>query len=63
MSVCDIENKATSLLPVGAGLALFICLLVGTAYTGAALNPVRAFGPAVIRGQFHRYHCVEITDI
>ena len=32
----------------GVGLALLFAMLVGGPFTGAALNPARAFGPAVV---------------
>jgi MIP family channel proteins len=34
----------------GIGLTLWICILVGGPLTGAALNPARAFGPALVAG-------------
>ena len=36
----------------GIGLTLLFCILVGGPLTGAALNPARAFGPALISGQW-----------
>lgn len=32
----------------GIGLAVFVCALTGGALTGAAMNPARAFGPALV---------------
>ena len=37
----------------GIGLAIFVCALVGGALTGAAMNPARAFGPALIAWEWH----------
>ncbi len=37
--------------PVGIGLALFICELFGTNYTGGSLKPARTFGPDVVLGK------------
>jgi aquaporin Z len=37
----------------GIGLALFVCALVGGALTGAAANPARAFGPALVAWEWH----------
>jgi len=34
------------------GLAVTLCHLVGIPYTGASINPTRAFGPAAITGAF-----------
>ena len=34
----------------GIGLTLWMCVLAGGPLTGAALNPARAFGPALIAG-------------
>src|SRR5436190_20158159 len=38
------KSKATSVAPVGFGLALFVAMLAGTYFTGAGLNPARSFG-------------------
>jgi MIP family channel proteins len=37
----------------GIGLALLICALGGGNLTGAALNPARAFGPALVAWNWH----------
>ena len=37
----------------GIGLAIFVSALVGGALTGAALNPARAFGPALVAWEWH----------
>lgn len=37
----------------GIGLAVFVCGLTGGALTGAALNPARAFGPALVAWDWH----------
>jgi glycerol uptake facilitator-like aquaporin len=34
----------------GIGLTLIVAILVGGPLTGAALNPARAFGPALLSG-------------
>ena len=36
----------------GVGLTLVIGILFGGPLTGAALNPARAFGPALVSGQW-----------
>jgi len=37
----------------GIGLAIFVAALVGGPFTGAALNPARAFGPAIVAWQLN----------
>jgi aquaporin Z len=37
----------------GIGLAVLVAALAIGPYTGAALNPARAFGPALVAGQWH----------
>jgi len=37
----------------GIGLAIFVCAMVGGALTGAAMNPARAFGPALVAWEWH----------
>jgi aquaporin Z len=37
---------------LGVGLALTVDILVGGPLTGAAVNPARAFGPALVSGQW-----------
>jgi MIP family channel proteins len=36
----------------GIGLTLLVCMLIGGPLTGAAVNPARAFGPALVSGQW-----------
>ncbi|KAG9104418.1 Aquaporin-4 [Ceratobasidium sp. 370] len=51
------KHRSTPFAPIGIGLTLFACHLWGVAYTGAAMNTARAFGPAVVSG-FNRGHWV-----
>lgn len=51
------KHRATYLAPIGIGIAIFICHMAGTNYTGTSVNPARSFGPAVIVG-FPRYHWI-----
>jgi aquaporin Z len=37
----------------GVGLAIFVDTLVGGPLTGAAMNPARAFGPALVANDWH----------
>jgi len=52
------KHKGTFIAPVGIGLALFVCELVGVYFTGGSLNPTRSFGPAVVNHNFHGYHWI-----
>ncbi|KAF3918881.1 Aquaporin-5 [Dactylellina cionopaga] len=52
------KTKATFLAPLGIGGALFVGHLVGIFYTGASLNPVRSFGPAVVAHHFNSDHWI-----
>jgi len=51
------KHSATPFAPIGVGLTLFAGHLWGVAYTGAAMNTARAFGPAVV-SQFTKSHWV-----
>jgi aquaporin related protein len=53
-----VKHKATYLAPIGIGLALFIGHLCSIYYTGAGINPARAFGPDVVSGSFPGYHWI-----
>ncbi|RPB07969.1 aquaporin-like protein [Morchella conica CCBAS932] len=52
------KHRATFIAPIGIGLALFISEMVAVFYTGGAINPARAFGPAVVVGSFPGYHWI-----
>ncbi|KAI5851731.1 aquaporin-1, partial [Morchella snyderi] len=52
------KHRATFIAPIGIGLALFISEMVAVFYTGGAINPARAFGPAVVVGRFPGYHWI-----
>jgi MIP family channel proteins len=47
-----INPDAPKLGGFGIGLTLLVCILVGGPLTGAAVNPARAFGPALVSGQW-----------
>jgi len=47
-----ISGSAPRIGGFGVGLTLLFCILVGGPLTGAAVNPARAFGPALISGQW-----------
>ncbi|KAM0704432.1 hypothetical protein Q7P35_008666 [Cladosporium inversicolor] len=52
------KHRATFIAPIGIGLALFIGHLAGVRFTGAGINPARAFAPAVVTGSFPSYHWI-----
>lgn len=52
------KHRATFIAPVGIGLALFIGEIVAVQYTGGALNPARAFGPAAVTRDFTKDHWI-----
>ena len=45
-----ISKSAPKVGGFGVGLTLLFTMMVGGAFTGAAMNPARAFGPAIISG-------------
>ncbi|MEZ4411646.1 MAG: aquaporin [Gemmatimonadales bacterium] len=47
-----VSAEAPKIAGFGIGLTLFIGVLIGGPLTGAALNPARAFGPALVSGQW-----------
>lgn len=48
-----ISSHAPKIGGFGIGLAIFVSALVAGGLTGAALNPARALGPAIIAWTFH----------
>lgn len=52
------KHRATFLAPIGIGLALFAIHLFLLPWTGCAVNPARAFGPAVVSGNFPSIHWI-----
>lgn len=51
------KHRATYIAPLGIGLSLFMCHMVGVPLTGTSVNPARSFGPAVVEG-FVGYHWI-----
>src|SRR5437870_2175140 len=47
-----VSSEAPKIGGFGIGLAIFVDILVGGSLTGAVMNPARAFGPALIAGQW-----------
>ncbi|WEW56120.1 Aquaporin-1 [Emydomyces testavorans] len=52
------KQRATYLVPLVVGIAVFICEIAGARYSGGALSPARAFGPDLIKGDFAPYHWI-----
>jgi aquaporin Z len=48
-----VSSDAPNVGGFGIGLVLLFDILVGGGLTGAAMNPARAFGPALISGDWH----------
>lgn len=53
ISVATDERVAAAVAPIAVGAALAVCILVAAPVTGGAVNPARAFGPAVVSGNLH----------
>lgn len=49
------RTKVTPFSPIGIGLALAICHLVGIYFTGCGMNPARSLGPEVVSASFPGY--------
>lgn len=47
-----VSSEAPKIGGFGIGLAIFVDILAGGSLTGAVMNPARAFGPALIAGQW-----------
>jgi aquaporin related protein len=52
------KHKATFIVPLGIGLALFIAELTAVYYTGGSLYPARSFGPATVAHDFPGIHWI-----
>ncbi|HET7789273.1 MAG TPA: aquaporin [Gemmatimonadales bacterium] len=48
-----VSKEAPAVGGFGIGLAIFVAILAGGDFTGAAMNPARAFGPALLAGEMH----------
>ena len=52
------KHRSTHLAPLGIGIALFMCHMVGVPLTSTSVNPARSFGPAVVEASFVSYHWI-----
>lgn len=50
-----VSAEAPKIAGFGIGLALFVAALVAGGWTGAVLNPARAFGPALVAWQWNAH--------
>jgi MIP family channel proteins len=50
-----VDSRAGYLGPLSIGLTVALDILFGGPFTGAAMNPARTFGPAVIGGQWDNH--------
>jgi aquaporin Z len=48
-----VSSQAPKVAGFGIGLAILVCGVAGGALTGAAMNPARAFGPALVAWDWH----------
>jgi aquaporin related protein len=52
------KHKATFIAPVGIGMRVFASVSMAATYTGARMNPARAFAVCVVTGSFPHYHWI-----
>ena len=50
-----VSSEAPKIGGFGIGLAIFVDVLIGGSLTGAAMNPARAFGPALASGTWNNW--------
>ncbi len=57
------DKNAPKIGGFGIGLTLFVCVLIGGPLTGAAMNPARALGPALVALNFANWYVYWIGPI
>ena len=57
------ERGPKAIFPFSIGLTVTMCILVGGPLTGAALNPARAFGPAMASGYWANHYVYWVGPI
>lgn len=55
LTIADSQHESHSHAPLAIGFILTAAILVGGPVTGAALNPARAFGPALASGMWSHH--------
>ncbi|MDE1856322.1 MAG: aquaporin [Candidatus Micrarchaeota archaeon] len=58
-----VGRRSPGIAGFGPGLAVFIDVLAGGAFTGAAMNPARWFGPAIAAGFFANWYVYIIGPV
>ena len=58
-----VDKRAPKIAGFGVGLTVMLDVLVGGIYTGAAMNPARAIGPAIVSGFFTNWYVYWIGPI
>ncbi|WP_328291464.1 MIP family channel protein [Kineococcus sp. NBC_00420] len=53
ISVATDDRVPAAAAPLAVGAALAVCIFVAAPVTGGAVNPARAFGPALVSGNLH----------
>ncbi len=51
-----VDNRAPKIGGLAIGLTITLDILFGGPFTGAAMNPARTFGPAIIGGQWNHHY-------
>ncbi|NYD20522.1 aquaporin [Kineococcus aurantiacus] len=52
IAVATDDRAPAAAAPLAVGAALAVCIFIAAPLTGGAVNPARAFGPAVVSGTF-----------